>query len=335
MLFFLNKKKWIVGKLSPDLATAVPDIYMRNEDLDQQAKALRDQVDKMREVATKAQSTWDQFRKERDFHRMHHKRVVQEKNKLITDLRRLRNHLRAYEPTIDELKRKHDASMKDKTLIRLERDRLKVRVKALEDELQALQQPPPPEDQKSPKARSATRSVRKQAAFPPESTESNPYLDLEFDSAYVEGYQPKKTFKGHANSISACAFHPKKPIFATASDDETWRLWTLPESELVMSGEGHSSWLSGLHFHPYGSHLATSSGDGTVKIWEFAKAKCTHTLKEHTQAVWSAEFHYAGDFVASCSMDQTVKIWDLISGKCRQTLRGHVDRCALNCIDMT
>ena len=39
------------------------------------------------------------------------------------------------------------------------------------------------------------------------------------------------------NSVSACAFHPKKPIFATASDDETWRLWTLPNCELVMSGK--------------------------------------------------------------------------------------------------
>ena len=29
------------------------------------------------EVATKAKSTWDRFRKERDFHKMHHKRVVQ------------------------------------------------------------------------------------------------------------------------------------------------------------------------------------------------------------------------------------------------------------------
>lgn len=191
----------------------------------------------------------------------------------------------------------------------------------------ALQQPPK-EEVKSPKSRSATRAVRKQASFPSESTEVNPYTDLEFDPALAESFQSRKTMKGHLNSVSACAFHPKKPIFATASDDETWRLWTLPECELVMSGEGHTGWLSGLHFHPYGSHLATSSGDGTVKIWEFAQARCTHTFKEHTQAVWGCEFHYGGDFVASCSMDHTVKIWDLLSGKSRQTLRGHVDRCA-------
>ncbi len=313
------------GKLSPDLATPVPDIYLRNEDLDQQAKALREQVENMRVVATKAQSTWDKFRKERDFHRMHHKRVVQEKNKLISDLRRLRDHLRAYEPTIEELRRKHDTSLKDKALLKLERDRLKLKVKQLEEDVNNIQNPPKQEPSKSPKSRSATRAVRKHAAFPAEQTETNPYANLEFDPAKAEELSSQKSMKGHLNSISACAFHPKKPIFATASDDETWRLWTLPECELVMSGEGHTGWLSGLHFHPYGSHLATSAGDGTVKIWEFAQARCTHTFKEHSQAVWGCEFHYAGDFVASCSMDQTIKVWDLISGKCRQTLRGHVD----------
>jgi sperm-associated antigen 16 protein len=74
------------GKLPAELSTAVPDIYLRNEELDSQARVLREQVDKMRIVAARAENTWDKFRKERDFHRMHHKRVVQEKNKLINDV---------------------------------------------------------------------------------------------------------------------------------------------------------------------------------------------------------------------------------------------------------
>ena len=39
-----------------------------------------------------ASATWDKFRKERDFHRMHHKRVAQEKNKLINDMQILKKH---------------------------------------------------------------------------------------------------------------------------------------------------------------------------------------------------------------------------------------------------
>jgi len=68
-----------------------------------QVESLRHQLAKMKEITQKAQSTWDKFRKERDFHRMHHKRVVQEKGKLTVDLKRLRKHLESYDPTIQEL----------------------------------------------------------------------------------------------------------------------------------------------------------------------------------------------------------------------------------------
>lgn len=339
------------GKLPEELSTAVPDIYLRNEELDAACGVLREQVDKMRTVAARAESTWDKFRKERDFHRMHHKRVVQEKNKLIDDLRRLRNHLRSYEPTIEELKKRHESAMKEKMLVKLERDRLKSRVKVLEEQVANLSGQPGAvrvdasashaskpmkgavssgsnvagESKMDVPGRSATRTVHKAAIYPPDDPSNNPYMNLEFDPVNVEGYMTRKTFKGHVNSVSACAFHPKKPVFATGSDDETWRLWSVPDCELIMSGEGHDGWLSDLHFHPYGSHLVTSSGDSTVKIWEFGQARCTHTFTDHTQAVWGCEFHYAGDFVASCSMDHTVRIWDLLAGKCRGTLRGHVD----------
>ncbi|RYG68858.1 hypothetical protein EON64_04170, partial [archaeon] len=202
------------GKLPAELSIPVPDIYLRNEDLDQQARKLREEVEKMREIASKAQATWDKFRKERDFHRMHHQRVVQEKAKLVDDIRRLKNHMRSYEPAIEELKRKYEAVIKEKMLVRyedvhvcirlsslccvilcyavvsailhmiellyaacrcycvccyamltalrpfrLERDRLRVRVKALEEQVAALAQPVP-EDTPG-KTRKATRTVRK------------------------------------------------------------------------------------------------------------------------------------------------------------------------------
>eukprot|EP01033_Poteriospumella_lacustris_P004989 gene4990-3566_t len=324
------------GRLPAELSAPVPDIYLRNEELDQQARNLREQVEKMREVANKAQATWDKFRKERDFHRMHHQRVIQEKNKLVDDIRRLRNHMRSYEPAIEELKRRHEAAIKEKMLIRLERDRLKARVKALEEQVLALTTAKTDEEDENNKKRSATRTVRKHAVFPPDDPAANPFLSLEFDAAQFEQFSTKKAFKGHVNSVSAVAFHPKKSIFATASDDETWRLWTFPDCELVMSGEGHTSWLSGIHFHPHGSHLATSSGDGTVKIWEFAQAKCTHTFAEHTQAVWGCEFHHAVNAaswqpfsanVCTASGDKTVSVWDGRTGLCVQTLYGHANSC--------
>merc|ERR1711959_435177 len=109
-------------------------------ELDEQVKGLRLEVDKMKVIAAKAQGTWDKFRKERDFHRMHHKRVVQEKNKLIKDLRRLRDHYRHFEPALEETKEKYERLMREKSMLKLDRDKLGTKVTALEGQLNALTQ---------------------------------------------------------------------------------------------------------------------------------------------------------------------------------------------------
>ena len=77
------------GKISDSDLGTVPDIYLRNQQLSDELQVMRTELGRMQDVAHKAKSTWDKFRKERDFHKMHHKRVVQEKNKLIVDLKRL------------------------------------------------------------------------------------------------------------------------------------------------------------------------------------------------------------------------------------------------------
>lgn len=63
------------------------------------------------------------MKKERDYHRMHHNRVAQEKNKLITDLKRLKSHYETYEPLLQTMKDKYEGAIRDKVVNQLERDR--------------------------------------------------------------------------------------------------------------------------------------------------------------------------------------------------------------------
>lgn len=46
--------------------------------------------------------------------------------------------------------------------------------------------------------------------------------------------------------VTSLCYNPKKAIVATGSDDTTWKLWTVPNGDLIMSGEGHLDWIGGL-----------------------------------------------------------------------------------------
>lgn len=152
----------------------------------------------------------------------------------------------------------------------------------------------------------------------------NPLLNETFEA--VGGHLTQfKSFKGHLQGVTCMSFNPKKDIVATGSDDTTWKLWSVPNGDLIMSGEGHLDWVGGLQFHPKGNLLATCSGDGSVKLWDFVTASCAATLTDHGVPVWKVDFHDTGDFLLSCSMDQTIKLWDLHTRKSRFTFRGHVD----------
>jgi plasmid maintenance system antidote protein VapI len=223
------------GKLAEVYTDTVPDIYVRNQDLDERVVALQQQLDKMRIITEKAQGTWDKFRKERDFHRMHHRRVVQEKAKLTTDLQRLRKHYLSYEPTLKDLQKKYEVAMKEKMLTRLERDRIKARVHTLEAQVQQLQA----EKAAATKAPATPKPPRPKrgadSKLPPRDSVPNPYASLTFDPPGIERYQLRRTFKGHVNAVSAAAFHPHKPIlvrisasvsdlsFPNFSDSRRWR----------------------------------------------------------------------------------------------------------------
>lgn len=355
------------GALPKEDALAIPDVYAQNQRLEDSVAQLRLELAQAQEVSAKAQSTWDRFRRERDFHRMHHKRVVQEKNKLVVDLKRLKTHYEQYEPTLQELRTKYELAMKEKMLMRLERDRLAARVAAIQaGSIDASTNALPGQTTSKPRggilAPTATSKARLEERFasgpmPPVQAKAlaqaaaeatalarstripdsklptddivNPYLNgLTFEPARATGYKMTGSVKAHGAPVAAIAFHPTKPIFVSASDDCTWRMWAVQsasDTELMMNGEGHRAWLADAEFHPSGTSLATCSGDGIVKLWNLATASCAATLADHTQTAWDVSWHHLGDFLASASMDHTCKLWDAHTGKVRQTFRGHAD----------
>ena len=114
------------GKINMDSVGKIPDVYIKNQRLEEQAALRQKELDKAKLDAERAKSTWDKLRKERDFHKMHHHRVQQEKEKLNKDIEKLKSLHTVYEQKYQELSTKYEAAMKEKMLVRLERDRLEI-----------------------------------------------------------------------------------------------------------------------------------------------------------------------------------------------------------------
>jgi WD40 repeat protein len=72
----------------------------------------------------------------------------------------------------------------------------------------------------------------------------------------------------HNAPITALAWHPTRPILATASEDLVIRLWNLDTGERLEELRGPLSPPSVLSFSPSGTRLATASRDQVARIWE-------------------------------------------------------------------
>lgn len=106
----------------------VPDVYLQNQEFAESVSKLRADVENYKSIAAKARATYDKLRKERDFNRMHHKRVVQEKNKLLGDIKKLKLLCDNHEPALKRLQSKYEITLKEKMLLKIEKDRLMLKV---------------------------------------------------------------------------------------------------------------------------------------------------------------------------------------------------------------
>ncbi|MGH3844617.1 MAG: caspase, EACC1-associated type [Pseudonocardiaceae bacterium] len=145
---------------------------------------------------------------------------------------------------------------------------------------------------------------------------------------------PARTLTGHHGPVRGVAFSPDGRLLATASADNTARLWSPATGAHLRTLTGHDCPVQGVAFSSDGRLLATASADNTARLWDPATGQHLHTLTGSSferpvpglavgGGVTAVAFSPDGRLLATASHDNEVCLWDPATGQHLRTLTGH------------
>ncbi|XP_039188759.1 sperm-associated antigen 16 protein isoform X4 [Crotalus tigris] len=272
--------------------------------------------------AFKAKDALLKMQRERDFHRMHHKRVVQEKNRLINDIKRLKTHYALYEPMLRQLNEKYEILLREKMLTSLERDKAVGQITGLQATLQSLESGnnihiPVMKvghwcDREAGLEGPSQRALR-------EAKEQKVHSDVNaHDSTKDPAKQMSKKYPADSefpegiqvNPYLACAKKCVRPLKSG--------IYRLSNTLKV-----HDLAVTCLALHPRKDIVVTGSDDHLWKMWAFPNGNIIVKGEGHTDWISGCCFHPSGSKLVTSSGDKTVRVWDFTKGGCILTLEGH------------
>ena len=135
--------------------------------------------------------------------------------------------------------------------------------------------------------------------------------------------QLKAVFVGHTDDVWSVAFSPDGGTLASASWDQTIRLWNPNTAQHKTTLIGHTDGINSVVFSPDGGTLASASLDRTIHLWNPNTGKLKRTLIDHKGWVASVAFSPDGQLLASGGDYQTLLLWNTTTWQVERTFPGH------------
>lgn len=129
----------------------------------------------------------------------------------------------------------------------------------------------------------------------------------------------------HSDQVLCVAWSPDGKRLATASADQTAKIWDADSGKQLVTLTGHRDMVWSVAWSPDGKRLLTGSEDRTAKIWDAASGKELMTLTGHGDSVQSVAWSPDGTRLATAGRDNTARVWNADTGKLLMTLSGHTD----------
>lgn len=126
----------------------------------------------------------------------------------------------------------------------------------------------------------------------------------------------------HNNAVYGVAFSRDGSRVATASLDNTVKLWMVASGAHVATLRGHGDGVAFVDYLSDGT-LATASLDGTLKLWPADGGDATRTFTGHQGYLSCAAAARDRPLLVSGGFDKTVRVWDAQGGTAVATFTGH------------